>query len=45
MTEWIISKIDTAIDIGKDIIEEKKVEDSKKKNIYVPSIKERLQDT
>jgi len=45
MTEWIISKIDTAIDIGKDIIEEKKVEDSKKKNVYVPSIKERLQDT
>ena len=45
MTEWIKDKIEKAIAAGSSIIAEKKVEDSKKKNIHIPSIKERLQDT
>lgn len=45
MTNWIKDKIATAIDVGGKIVADKKVEDSKKKNIYIPTIKERLQET
>lgn len=44
MTDYIKSKIAKYIDIGKDIIEEKKSEDSKKKKVYIPTIQERLEE-
>lgn len=45
MSEWIKAKIEKAIEVGGKIVAEKKEEESKKKNIYVPTIKERLQET
>lgn len=42
MTVWIKEKIEKLILLGATIIEEKKAEDNKKKNVYVPSIQERL---
>lgn len=45
MSEWIIPKIDAAVKVGSKIVAEKKAEDNKKKNIYIPTIKERLQET
>jgi hypothetical protein len=44
MKEYIATKIEKYIEIGKDILEEKKVEDSKKKKVHVPTIQERLQE-
>ena len=45
MSEWIKAKIEKAIEAGSKLVAEKKEEESKKKNIYVPTIKERLQET
>ena len=44
MTDYIKPKVQELIDKGKLIIEEKKADD-KKKNVYVPSIQERLEET
>ena len=44
MTDYIKPKIAELIEKGKTIVEEKKADDKKKKNIHVPSIQERLQE-
>ncbi len=44
MTDYIKPKIAELIEKGKDIVEERKAEDKKKKGAYIPSIQERLQE-
>jgi hypothetical protein len=44
LTEYIRRAVDKAIEVGKDkVVEEKKLE-KKKKNVYVPSIQERMRE-
>lgn len=44
MTDWIKAKLSKLIAEGKNIIEIKQAEDNAKKNVYVPSIQDRLAD-
>ena len=44
ITDYIKPKVADLIERGKSIVEEKKVEDKAKKNVYVPSIQERIKD-
>lgn len=44
-SEFIIKKIEAAIEEGKQILAETKEKESEKANVYVPSIQERMRDT
>jgi hypothetical protein len=44
LSEWIGKRIRHFNEIGKNIIEEKKVEDKEKKNVHIPTIQERIRE-
>lgn len=44
-SEFLIRKIDDAIAEGKEILKTAKTEETAKKNVYVPSIQERMRET
>ena len=43
-TEWMHKQIQELIDEGSGVVKEKKAEEIKKKNVYVPSIQERIRE-
>jgi hypothetical protein len=44
VTAFIKDRVQLAIDAGSKVVEEKKVEEKEKENVYVPSIQERLKE-
>lgn len=44
LTDYIRRCVDKAIEVGKDKVVEEKKEEKKKKNVYVPSIQERMRE-
>ena len=45
VTEFIRKQLKTVIEVGRTVVQEKKVEEKKNKDVYVPSIQERLKTT
>lgn len=43
-SEFLIKRVEKYIDEGSKVVEEKKVEEKEKKNVYVPTIQERIRD-
>ena len=43
-TEFLKARIERAIEVGSKVVEEKKQEEKAKKDVYVPSIQERIRD-